>query len=257
MAQDVAQWTAWGIDYLKYDWRPIDVAHAAEMNHALIVSGRDILYSVSKNSRTPLAADLLRLTNCSRTSVDLEDSWASVSKVGFSQDKWAAYNCPGHYNDPDMLVIGTVGWGIPRRTRLTSDEQYTQMSLWCLMSAPLLLGCDLEHLDAFTLSLITNDEVLDIDQDPLCRQATRVSGRGDSIVYAKPLEDGSLAVGLFNRGDAAARVKVSWSELGINGPRRIRDLWRQEDLGVFPEKFEAVVPRHGVVLITVMPVKSE
>lgn len=257
VAQDVSQWAAWGIDYLKYDWSPIDIAHAAEMNRALIASRRDIVYSVSRNSRTPLAADLLPLTNCTRTAVDLQDTWESVSDIGFSQDKWTSYNRPGHYNDPDMLVVGMVGWGIPRPTRLTSDEQYTHMSLWCLMSAPLLLGCDLEQLDEFTLGLLTNDEVLDIDQDSLCRQATRVAGRGDSIVYAKPLEDGSLAVGLFNRGDAAATITVSWRELGINGPQRVRDLWRQKDLGTFSEKFDAVVSRHGVVLITVVPIKQE
>lgn len=256
-AQDAAQWVDWGFDYLKYDWAPMDVAHAAEMSRALLAGPRDIVYSVSKNSRIPLAADLQRLSNCSRSSVDLGDTWESVSKVGFSQDKWAAYNCPGHFNDPDMLVIGMVGWGMPRRTRLTSDEQYTHLSLWCLMSAPLLLGCDLEQLDDFTRNLITNDEVLDIDQDSLCRQATRVSGKGDSMVFAKPLEDGSLAVGLFNRGDVATKVTVNWPDLGINGARRIRDLWRQKDLGVFSEKFDATVTRHGVVLVTLRSVKQE
>ena len=216
---------------------PIDIAHAEEMSRALLASPRDIVYSVAKNSRTPLAADLQRFSNCSRSTVDLNDTWESVS-MGFSQDKWAPYNRPGHFNDPDMLVVGMVGLGTPRGTpkptRLTSDEQYTHISLWCLMSAPLLLGCDLEQLDDFTLGLLTNDEVLDIDQDPLCRQATRVSWKGDSMVFAKPLADGSLAVGLFNRGDVAAKVAVNWPELRINGNRRVRDLWRQKDLEYFP-----------------------
>ena len=255
-AHDAAQWVAWGFDYLKYDWTPMDVAHAAEMSSALLAWPRDIVYSATQNPRIPLAADLQRLTNCSRSSGDLRDTWESVSKVGFSQDKWAPYSRPGHFNDPDMLVIGIVGWGTPRPTRLTSDEQYTHMSLWCLMSAPLLLGCDLEQLDDFTRGLITNDEVLDIDQDSLCRQATRVFLRADSAVFAKPLEDGSLAVGLFNRGDVAAKVTVNWPELGINGARRIRDLWRQKDLGVFPEKFDPIVAPHGVVLVTLTSVKQ-
>jgi alpha-galactosidase len=259
-AQDVAQWVAWGFDYLKYDWSPIDVAHAAEMSRALLASPRDIVYSVAKNSRTPLAADLQRLSNCSRSTVDLEDTWESVS-MGFFQDKWAPYNRPGHFNDPDMLVVGMVGLGKPRGTpkptRLTSDEQYTHISLWCLMSAPLLLGCDLEQLDDFTLGLLTNDEVLDIDQDSLGRQATRVSWQGDSAVFAKPLADGSLAVGLFNRGDVAAKITVNWPELGIKGTRRIRDLWRQKDVGVFSEKFDAIVAPHGVVLVTLTSVKQE
>ena len=251
VAQDVTQWAAWGVDYLKYDWSPIDTAHTGEMLRELVASRRDIVYSVSNNARHSIAPDLARLTNCSRTSLDLQDSWESVSEIGFSQDKWASFSGPGHYNDPDMLVIGTVGWGQPRPTRLTSDEQYTHMSLWCLLSAPLLLGCDLEHLDPFTVGLITNDEVLDIDQDSLGQQATRVGGVGKTIVYAKRLDDGSLAVGLFNRGEASAKIAVNWSELGIDGPRRIRDVWRQNDLGLFSEKFEAVVSRHGVVLVRI------
>jgi alpha-galactosidase len=166
--RDVKQWAEWGVDYLKYDWVPIDLQHTAAMQQQLLGSGRDIVFTVSNNAKFALAEDLSRLTNAWRTLGDMKDSWESMTKSGFGRDKWAPFNGPGHYNDSDMLVLGRVGWGKPRRTNLTADEQYTHMSLWCLLSAPLLLGCDLEKLDAFTIGLLTNNEVLDVNQDALC-----------------------------------------------------------------------------------------
>lgn len=154
-----------------------------------------------------------------------------------------------------MLVIGNVGgWsGKPRPTKLTPDEQYTHISLWCLLSAPLLIGCDLEKLDDFTLSLLSNDEVLEIDQDTLGKQATQVGGQGDLKVYAKPLDDGSLAVGLFNLDATGVTVTANWSDLKLTGKQRVHDLWRQKDVGVFGDKFEASVASHGVVLVRIIP----
>jgi alpha-galactosidase len=126
--------------------------------------------------------------------------------------------------------------------------------LWCLLAAPLLLGCDLQNLDPFTLGLLTNDEVLEVDQDPLGRQAGRAALDGPAEVWAKDMADGSKAVGLFNRDDREARpVAVRWSDLGLRGRCRVRDLWRQKDLGVFDEKFEATVLVHGVVLVRISP----
>jgi alpha-galactosidase len=178
-----------------------------------------------------------------------------MSEIGFSRDRWARFNQPGSYNDPDMLLVGQVGWGKPRPTRLTPNEQYTQMSLWSLLAAPLLLGCDLEKLDPFTVSLLTNDEVLAVNQDPLCKQATRVARNGSGEVFAKPLEDGSWAVGLFNRGETEERVAFRWKDIGIAGPQIVRDLWRQQDVGRFDGSFEAPVPPHGVVLVKVVPAR--
>ena len=252
VAQDVKQWAAWGVDYLKYDWVPIDLARTAEMREQLLAAPRDIVFTVSNNAAFRLADDLTSLTNAWRTSGDVKDTWEAVTEAGFGGDKWAPFHGPGHYNDPDMLVLGWVGWGKPRPTRLTADEQYTHMSLWCLLAAPLLLGCDLEKLDAFTLGLLTNDEVLEVNQDPLCRRATRVARRGPTEVYAKALEDGSWAIGLFNRGNKTARTTVTWREVGIAGSQRVRDLWRQKDLGVFGGQFEAEVAPHGVVLVRVV-----
>ena len=161
---------------------------------------------------------------------------------------------PGHFNDPDMLVVGKVGWGPKLHpTRLTPNEQYTHISLWCLLSSPLLLGCDMTQLDDFTLSLLTNDEVLDVDQDPLGHQASRVAKDGQLEVWAKDLEDGSKAVGLFNRGEDAAKVTAKWSDLGLSGKQMVRDLWRQKNISTFENEFTASVPRHGVVLVKISP----
>ena len=159
-----------------------------------------------------------------------------------------------------MLVVGMVGWGPDLHpTHLSSDEQYAHMSLWCMLSSPLLLGCDLAQLDDFTLGLLTNDEVLAIDQDPLGKQATQVSNHDGQIVYAKTLADGSFAIGLFNRSEAEATIGVNWGPWGTlatpDGDTTfvVRDLWRQKDLGSFKSKFETNVASHGVVLVRLIP----
>lgn len=249
---DAKQWAEWGIDYLKYDWNPIEAPETIEMAQALRASGRDIVFSLSNSAPFAGAADWARLANAWRTTGDIRDSWGSFRSIGFSQEKWRTFAGPGHWNDPDMLVVGNVGWG-PRlhATRLTPNEQYTHISLWCLLSAPLLIGCPIDQADAFTLSLLTNDEVLAINQDELGRQATQLVVDGRRQVWTKELSDGSHAVGLFNLAQTAQDVSVTWQQLGLNGPQRVRDLWRQQGLGVQPEKFTASVPRHGVVLIRV------
>ncbi len=250
--QDAQQWAEWGFDYLKYDWNPNRLPEIDAMAKALRESGRDFVYSLSNNAPFALAADLERLANSWRTTGDINDSWKSVSGIGFSQDRWAPFAGPGHWNDPDMLVIGKVGWGPHLHpSNLTPDEQYTHISLWCLLSAPLLLGCDLAQLDDFTLGLLTNDEVLAIDQDSLGQEATQVSSENGGLVYAKPLEDGSMAVGLFNTRSTAAKVTVTRASLKKlpEGKLKVRDLWRQKDLGAFGDEFTADVPPHGVVLL--------
>jgi alpha-galactosidase len=275
MKQDAKQWADWGFDYLKYDWSPIEEPDVKEMHDALVGSGRDIVYSLSNNLKFESAEFASRLANCWRTTGDIRDRWDSLTGIGFTQSKWAPYAGPGHWNDPDMLVVGYVGWG-PRLhpTNLTPNEQYTHISLWCLLSAPLLIGCDLDRLDPFTLSLLTNDEVLAIDQDPSGKAATMVAEDGPKVevrrsdrpeqapktytqkqVWAKELEDGSRAVGLFNLGNEEAKVTANFGDLKASGKHVARDLWRQKDLGEFDGKFEATVPPHGVVLIKLTPVK--
>jgi alpha-galactosidase len=260
MTPDAKQFANWGMDYLKYDWAPVEAPETKEMHDALRASGRDIVFSLSNNASESLLGEIAGVApnaNSWRTNHDINDQWSTVKRNGFKQDAWAPYARPGHFNDPDMLVVGVVGWGKPHPTRLTPDEQYSHISMWCLSAAPLILGNDLTKLDPFTKGLLTNDEVLDIDQDSLGKQATSipwsVAPNSDLQVYAKPLEDGSLAVGLFNMGAARSEVTVSWEELGLRGEQSIRDLWRQKNLGEFQGKFSAAVAAHGVVLVKVSP----
>jgi alpha-galactosidase len=150
-----------------------------------------------------------------------------------------------------MLVVGRVGWGDPHPTHLTPNEQYTHITLWSLLCSPLLIGCDMSQMDAFTLSLLTNDEVLDVNQDPLGKQASRVAQAGTTEVWAKDMEDGSKAVGLFNRGEMETEVTVKWSDLELSGKQNVRDLWRQKDLGAFDGSYTVKVGRHGAAMIRI------
>jgi len=254
---DVKQFAKWGFDYLKYDWSPNELPETKLMFDALRNSGRDIALSLSNSTPFASIGDLSKVSNAWRTGGDIRDTWKSLKPRLFSQDKWAPYESAGHWNDPDMMVVGYVGWGKgPYPTHLTPDEQYTHMSAWCLMSVPLLLGCDLTKLDAFTLSLLTNDEVIAVNQDPLGKQATIISMQGDAGILAKDLYDGSKVAGLFNPGDAGVKnVILSWKDLGISGKYIVRDLWRQKDLGVFDGEFKADVPVHGVVMVSVRKAK--
>jgi alpha-galactosidase len=250
---DAQQWAAWGFDYLKFDWSPMEPPETKEMSDALKASGRDIVFSLSNNTTNTLLHDLpdiCQMANLWRISGDINDSWGSLCGNAMNRDQYAPFSKPGNYNDPDMMVLGYT-FGHP--THLNHNEQYTHMTLWCLLSAPLLLGCDLEKLDDFTKGLLTNDEVLAIDQDTLCKQATVVAKQAQTLIYAKPLDDGSWAVGLFNLGPIESPVTVQWSDLGISGKQVVRDLWRQKDLGTFDGTFTSPVGAHGVVLIRVHP----
>ena len=251
-AVDAKQFAAWGIDYLKYDWNPIEVPAVKRMRAALRASGRDIVYSLSNTAPLAGAADWAKLANCWRTTGDIQDSWRSVAGIGFEQDPWKTFAGPGRWNDSDMLVVGHVGWGTPHPSKLTPDEQYTHISLWCLLSSPLLLGCDMTKLDDFTVALLSNDEVLAVNQDPLGRQAGLLAKDKYTQVWAKDLAGGGKAVGLFNLDDFEPHaVTVKWSDLNIQGKRVVRDLWRQKDLGAFDDSFQIDVPPHGVVLIRI------
>ena len=254
---DVKQWADWGIDYLKYDWSPNDRYYTEEMYEALRACGRDIVYSISNNAPYADAPMWKELCQCWRTTGDIRDTWKSMSSIGFAHERWLAFTGPVHWADPDMLVVGMVGWG-PKlhRTNLTADEQYTHISLWSLLAAPLLIGCPIDKLDDFTLSLLTNDEVIDVNQDPLGLQAAPIWRDGNSkVIYVKHLEDGSVAVGLFNRGEKPAEMKFTLRQLGMRGTKTIRDLWRQQDIATLElgETYTAEVAPHGVVLLKVGP----
>ena len=261
---DARTYAEWGFDYLKYDWCSYgnlieaktreDYQHPYRvMSEALRRQPRDIVYSLCQYGMDRVwewGDDVGG--NCWRTTGDITDTWGSMGGIGFATNGSEAFARPGCWNDPDMLVVGRVGWGARlHATKLTPNEQYTHISLWCLLAAPLLIGCDLVKMDDFTLSLLTNDEVLEVDQDPLGRQATRRAQTGQTEVWAKDLDDGAMAVGLFNRGELPRPVSVAWTELSRNGPQAVRDLWRQADLGVFADHFAAEVPRHGCLLIRI------
>ena len=254
---DAKQWAAWGIDYLKYDWNPNQLPETADMFNALRASGRDITLSLSNNMPFENVAALSQVSNSWRTTGDIRDTWGSLMHIGFTQSRWRPHARPGHWNDVDMLVVGYVGWGPTLRpTRLTPDEQYTHITLWSLLSAPLLIGCDLERLDDFTLNLLTNDEVLDVDQDPRGDQAAQVYVDGRRQVWIKTMEDGSRALGIFNLSPTPDTITVTWPQLGLPAarPQRIRDLWRQQDLPDAKRNATGLsftVPAHGCYLLRV------
>jgi len=198
--------------------------------------------------------------NSWRTAGDLGGSFEEIGKALFrdgfdvySRDSLHLYAGPGGWNDPDYLLLGYLsnwkGQTVP--TPLTPNEQYTQVSLWSLVAAPLIFSGDIARMDDFTVNLLSNDEINEVDQDPLGKPGWRVFRSGGLEVWKRLLEDGSLAVGLFNRGENTASVTAQWSDLGIKGSQKVRDLWRQKDLGSFDGKFSSEVGRHGVVMVKI------
>ena len=265
--QDANTYASWGIDYLKYDlcsyteFMPGRNTSTLEQNQAPYIimrdalkkQPRDIVYSLCQYGWQDVWKWGAEMNgNLWRTTGDIEDTWSSLYRIGFSQAKLAEYAQPGHWNDPDMLIIGMVGWGENLHpTRLTPYEQYTHMTLWSMLSAPLLLGCDLSKLDAFTLNMLTNDEVIAIDQDPLGKQARLIINKDSVQVYVKDLEDGTKAIGIFNLKDSFNPITLKWSDLGLAGKMLVRDVWQQKGLGAKPNDYVVTVPPHGVHLIKV------
>lgn len=282
---DAKTWADWGVDYLKYDYcshtqvekdssegsirAPYD-----KMRAALDSAGRDIVYCIGYGAPRVWVWGAEAGGNHWRTTCDITDRWNVVQAIGNCQDVCAPATAPGRFNDPDMMVVGEVGggWGAPKHpTLLTPDEQYSHVSLWALLSAPLLLGCDVERLDDFTLSLLTNREVIAVDQDALCAPATkRVVENGQ--IWFKPLADGSVALGCFNMdpyfvlwnqddGEAMQHRDYSFTvnlrELGFDDTVTVRDLWRNEDIMTTSESsFNLSVPYHGVKLVKITPKKE-
>jgi alpha-galactosidase len=268
---DALQMAEWGFDYLKYDWR-IDVNSTERMSEALKKSGRDIVFTISNNAPIEKAADWARLTNAWRTGPDIRDSWPSLFPLAFTIDKWAEFAGPGHWNDPDMMILGNVTVGTPalHPTRLTPDEQYSHVSIFSLLAAPLLIGCPVEQLDDFTLNLLTNDEVIEVNQDPLGKPGRLVADENGIQTWVKPLEDGSYAVGLFYTADFGKTPEsyfrwgdetpkpynFEFSKAGLAGKWSIRDLWRQKELGEFDRDLPVEIRYHGVMMLRMFPVKQ-
>jgi len=263
--QDAQTYSNWGIDYLKYDWCSYsEVCKNVQslqdqqkpyvlINECLKKQPRDIVLSMCQYGM----ADVWKWGGSIggqlwRTTGDIVDTWESLKGIGFYQSVPAPYAKPGNWNDPDMLVVGNVGWGPNlHATRLTVSEQYTHISLWAMLSAPLLMGCDLTKLDAFTINLLTNDEVIDIDQDALGKSAVPVIKNPLYEVWVKELEDGSKVIGLFNLENIERKISIDWEKVGISGKQLVRDVWQQKNIGSFDKSFESTVLPHGVILINV------
>ena len=249
--QDAKTYASWGIDYLKYDWCSASQVYDyhsmpavyAKMGDALFHSGRPILFSLCQYGVLKVWMWGRNVDgNAWRTTGDINDSWQSMSHIGFDlQLDLYPYAGPGHWNDPDMLEVGNGG--------MTDTEYRTHMSLWCLLAAPLLAGNDLRNVPPNVMEILANKEVLAVDQDPLGKQAKRVSKDGDLEVWARPLEGGAYAVGLFNRGPNDAKVTAKWSDIAVSGTVRVRDLWAHADRGTASDLFAADVPSHGVVMV--------
>jgi alpha-galactosidase len=248
---DARTYAEWGIDYLKYDWCGAARLYAdsdmpavyQKMGDALRATGRPIVYSLCQYGRHDVwtwGADVGG--NLWRTTGDIADNWESMSRIGFSQDEHGPFAKPGHWNDPDMLEIGNGG--------MTDTEYRTHMSLWSLLSAPLLAGNDLRSVSPEILGILTNREVIAIDQDPLGRQARRVTADGEIEIWTKQLAGGATAVGVFNRRAAAAEVTIRCGDLQLCGGT-VRDLWAHADAGALGPTRAVSVPSHGVVLFKI------
>lgn len=261
--KDAALYARWGMDYLKYDWcsyfsiAPDPTTEQLkkpykDMRNAIRKQNRDIHYSLCQYGMGDVwkwGADVDG--NSWRTTGDITDTWESMSTIGFNQYKCSPYAAPGRWNDPDMLVIGWVGWGPDLRyTRLDPDEQYTHITLWSMLAAPLLLGCDLTRLDPFTINLLTNDEVLAVNQDPLGQQASRIFHNEEYEVWSRDLADGRKAVAVFNKTKRILPVPVSLRSLCMDGKWMLRDLWSQQDVGLVRNHFELRTQPHGARMMT-------
>jgi alpha-galactosidase len=263
--QDAIQYAAWGVDYLKYDWCNTSTQDAkasyANIRRALDASGRAIVLSICEwGTAKPWLWGKEVGGNLWRTTGDITDRWAGESKwpdgsccsngmlaIVDQQVGLESFAGPGHWNDPDMLEVGNGG--------MTDAEYRAHFSLWAILAAPLIAGNDLREMRPEIHDILTNKEVIAIDQDPLGREGERVWKEGDREVWARQLGDGSRAVVLLNRGGTEQQISANWTDLGYPGhlSASVRDLWLHKELGNFTAKFSAPVASHAVVMVTVRP----
>jgi alpha-galactosidase len=248
--QDARLFVSWEMDYLKYEWctagtvyQPRQYPEAlGKMSAALSRLGRPVVYSIhGRGAVWEYAA--AQGANLWRTTGDIKDTYARMLAIGFGQEGLEKFAGPGHWNDPDMLEIGNGG--------MKDNEYRMHMSLWCLLAAPLIAGNDLTNMTPQTLAILTNPEVIAVDQDPAGIQGHRIREEGPIAILMKPLKDGSKAVGLFNREQGVVTVGVKFSDIGLPREALVRDLWERKDLGRFCDSFSGDVPEHGVVLVRI------
>lgn len=255
-------YASWGVDFVKMDdtSSPYHTDEIDAVSNAIVLSERAITYSLSPGE-TPVAqgAHVAARANMWRGLGDLWDNWNELNHAFDVAARWPAFVGPGHWLDPDMLPLGRLSVGNrsvgqERLTKLTRPEQMTLMSLWALLPAPLMVGGDLPANDPWTLALLTNPEVLEIDQDTPAHPGKPIVTQDEWQVWAKSLGGGSQAIGVFNRGDFDDTITLTSAELGLFGRCVYRDLWLRKDLGEFPGKITLTVPAHGVVLFRFHPV---
>jgi len=263
--QDARQYAVWGVDYLKYDWCSTTTQDGPSsysiMREALNASGRPIVLSICEwGTNKPWLWAKSIGGNLWRTTGDIQDRWGGKQKwpdgsccaLGMTdivdlQVGLESFAGPGHWNDPDMLEVGNGG--------MTNTEYRSHFSLWAMLAAPLMAGNDLGKMSPEIKEILTNKEVIAIDQDPLGMAGRRVIKDGDLEVWSRPLKDGSRAVILFNRGAEEREIAVQWADLGYppHLAAQIRDLWQHKDLGRVSGKFSARVASHDVVMVKVAP----
>lgn len=250
-------WASWGVDFVKVDdlSNPYHTSEIEMIRNALDQCGRPIVLSTSAGP-TPLAqaTHVSTHANMWRISSDFWDRWSSLNPQFDPLNQWQNSGAlgPGHYPDADMIPFGYVAsqsGGPIHPSHFTHDEEMTLMSLWCIASSPLMRGGNLPQDDEATLALMTNDEVIAIDQDPLVKPAKKVDQTGALAVWVKDLKGGAKAIGLFNRGTNDVLATLDWSKAGLSGKQNLRDLWQHKDLGSFNQTFTAQVPQHGIVLL--------
>jgi alpha-galactosidase len=256
---DARTYAAWGVDYLKYDWCNAEGQDTrdsyARMSRALRASGRPIVFSICEWGSTKPWLWAPGIGHLWRSTGDIQDCWdcgkdwggLGVVKIIDLQADLHPFAGPGHWNDPDMLEVGNGG--------LNAAESRSHFSFWALLAAPLMAGNDLRTMSAETREILTNREVIAVDQDPLGMQGRKVRDDGDQEIWMKPLADGAKAVILFNRGSEAANVGVAWEDVSL-APRSkalVRDLWKKADAGSFTGRYEATVGAHDVVMVRITP----
>jgi alpha-galactosidase len=270
--KDAETFAAWGFDFLKYDWCSYrekaggdTQSHLMEpykkMWDILRTLDRDIVFNLCQYGMGAVWEWGGKVGNSWRTTGDLgleeRTDLPGFYSIGMRNAEHWPFARPGEWNDPDYILIGWVGdahnMGEGKPTDLTPYEQYAYMSMWSLMAAPLIFSGDMSKLDPFTLNVLCNHEIIDVNQDPLGKQARIIRRSERDFVLVKELEDGSVSLGMFNLDDQDARLSVGWAEIGVSGPQRIRDLWRQQDLGSYNETFESVIPSHGVMMVRLWP----
>lgn len=264
--QDALQYAEWEVDYLKYDWCNTGTQSAPDsyklMSNALKNAGRPIVLSICEWGVSKPWLWAKGIGNLWRTTYDIRPCWdcgkdthnelgykienfIGFTKILDQQVGLESYAGPGHWNDPDMLEVGNG--------ELTFEENKAHFSLWSILASPLMLGNDIRKMSPDIQSIITNKEIIYVNQDSLGRQGVKVRDDGDLEVWVKQLSDGSRAVVLFNRGESNEMMTVGWTEIGypVYLKALVRDLWQKKDIGKFEEKYSVEVPSHGVVMLKV------